>query len=322
MNIGIIGAGGIAKKMAKTVMEMDDATLYAIASRSIDKAQAFAKEFSIEHPYGSYEELVSDENIDLIYVATPHSHHYQHMKLALEHGKPVLCEKAFTVNATQAKEILALSKEKKILVAEAIWTRYLPTRTMIDELISSKIIGEVESVTANLGYVINHVPRLATPELAGGALLDVGVYTINFAMMVLGNTFTQIDSVAAFTPTGVDAQNSITLTYPKGVMAMLHSSQIAHTDRRGMIFGTKGYIEVENINNPELIRVFDRDYKLVKELKRPPQITGFEYEVRACMEAIKQNAIECPQHPHSEIIRVMETMDTIRGQWNFRYPFE
>jgi predicted dehydrogenase len=322
MNIGIIGAGGIAKKMAKTVKEMDDATLYAIASRSIDKAQAFAKEFSIEHPYGSYEELVSDENIDLIYVATPHSHHYQHMKLALEHGKPVLCEKAFTVNATQAKEILALSKEKKILVAEAIWTRYLPTRTMVDELISSKIIGEVESVTANLGYVINHVPRLATPELAGGALLDVGVYTINFAMMILGNTFTQIDSVAAFTPTGVDAQNSITLTYPKGVMAMLHSSQIAHTDRRGMIFGTKGYIEVENINNPELIRVFDRDYKLVKELKRPPQITGFEYEVRACMEAIKQNTIECPQHPHSEIIRVMETMDTIRGQWNFRYPFE
>ncbi len=322
MNIGIIGAGGIAKKMAKTVTQMDDAHMYAIASRSLEKAQTFAKEFNIPHAYGSYEELVADSNIDLVYVATPHSHHYDHMKLALEHNKPILCEKAFTVNAKQAKEILEISKEKQILVAEAIWTRYLPTRTMIDELISSGIIGEVESVTANLGYVINHVPRLATPELAGGALLDVGVYTINFAIMVLGDAFTAIDSTATFTKTGVDAQNSVTLTYPDEVIAILHSSQLAHTDRRGMIFGTKGFIEVENINNPEAIRVFDRNYNMVKELTQPQQITGFEYQVRACMKAIEQHSIECPQHPHSQIIKVMETMDTIRGQWDLRYPFE
>jgi len=322
MNIGIIGAGSIAKKMARTVNQMEDATLYAIASRSQVKAQEFADEFTIPHAYGSYEQLVADESIDLIYIATPHSHHYEHMKLALEHSKPVLCEKAFTVNATQAKEILAISKEKHVLVAEAIWTRYLPTRKMIDDLIESHIIGEVKSVTANLGYVINHVPRLAQPELAGGALLDVGVYTINFAMMVLGNEYQKISSDATFTDTGVDAQNSITLSYPDMVTAILHSSQLAHTDRRGMIFGTKGYIELENINNPEIIRVFGRDYKLFKELKQPPQITGFEYQVRACINSLKEGSIECKEHPHSEIIKVMETMDTIRDQWNMKYPFE
>ncbi|MGD1833987.1 MAG: Gfo/Idh/MocA family protein [Sphaerochaetaceae bacterium] len=322
MNIGIIGAGGIAKKMARTVNEMDDAVLYSIASRSIEKAESFAGEFDVEKAYGSYEQLVSDDKVDLIYVATPHSHHFEHMKLALEHDKPVLCEKAFTVNAKQAKEILQISKERNVLVAEAIWTRYLPSRKMIDDLIDSKIIGEVKSVTANLGYVIDHVPRLAQPSLAGGALLDVGVYTINFAMMVLGNAYENIFSAATFTETGVDAQNSITLTYPKMVTAILHSSQLALTDRRGMIFGTKGFIEVENINNPERIRVFDKNYELLQDLQVPPQITGFEYQVRVCMEAIRKGSVECEQMPHSEILKVMETMDMIRAQWNMTYPFE
>lgn len=322
MNVGIIGAGKIAKKMATTINGMATASAYAIGSRSLEKAQAFAKEFGMQKAYGSYEELVGDPDIGLVYVATPHSHHADVIKLALEHNKPVLCEKAFTVNEKQAKEVIDLAKSKNLLLAEAIWTRYLPMRQMLDEVLSSGIIGEVKSLTANLGYVIDSVPRLGDPKLAGGALLDVGVYTINFMLMVLGEHFEHFESTAIMTDSGVDGHNSITFSYPNHVMAILHSTQHALTDRRGMIFGTKGFIEVQNINNPEAIRVYDLDYKLVKELAQPAQITGFEYQVQACIDAIAAGSIECPQMPHSEILRVMHIMDDIRTQWGLKYPGE
>jgi predicted dehydrogenase len=322
MNIGIMGSGGIARKMAETINSIQEAHLYAIASRTDEKAATFAKEFGVEVAYGSYEAMVRDPKVELVYVATPHSHHYEHMKLALEHDKPILCEKSFTVNAKQAREILDISKKRGLLVAEAMWTRYVPMRGMLDEVLASGVIGEVRSLTANLGYVIHHIPRLAKPELAGGALLDVGVYTINFALMVLGEAIEKIDSAVIFTETGVDAQQSITFTYPNNVMALLHSTQMAITDRRGMIYGSKGYIEVENINNPECIRLYDTAYTLIKEIKQPPQITGFEYQVKSCIDAINAQAIECSEHPHKEILRVMDIMDSLRAKWGFTYPFE
>ena len=321
MNIAILGAGTIARKMAQAIKGMQDARLYAVASRSLDKAQAFAKEFGIPHAYGSYGDMASDPKVDLVYIATPHSHHFEHMKLVLEHDKPVLCEKPFTVNAKQAREIMELAKRRKLLVAEAMWTRYLPMRSMLDSVLESKTIGDVQSLTANLGYEMTQKERLMEPALAGGALLDVGVYTINFALMVLGDAIKRIDSSVLFTKTGVDAQSSTTLVYDK-VLALLHSSQMANTDRRGMIYGPKGYIEVQNINNPEYIRVFDPEHKLLKELKQPQQINGFEYQVQACVDAIKAGKTECPQHPHAAILAVMDIMDELRRQWDLRYPFE
>lgn len=316
MRLGIIGAGKIARKMALTINSMEDASLYAIASRSKEKADEFAKMFQIEKAYGSYEDMVADDKVDLVYVATPHSHHYEHCKLALEHNKNVLCEKAFTVNEAQAKEILDLAEKKHLLVAEAIWTRYMPMRKMLDDILSSGIIGEPQSLTANLGYAISDVPRLHDPRLAGGALLDLGVYTINFALMAFGNEISRIDSSAVMLDTGVDAQNSIAFSYKDGRMATLFSTQMANTDRRGAIFGTKGFVEVENINNPESIRIYDSEYKLIKELIQPNQITGFEYEVRSCINAIKSNSIECPEMPHEEILRVMRIMDAVRTKWS------
>lgn len=316
MRIGIIGAGKIAKKMALTINSMEDASLYAIASRSMEKAEEFAKMFQIEKAYGSYEDMVADDKVDLVYVATPHSHHYEHCKLALEHDKNVLCEKAFTVNEAQAKEIIDLAREKHLLVAEAIWTRYMPMRKMLDDILSSGIIGEPQSLTANLGYAISNVPRLRDPKLAGGALLDLGVYTINFALMAFGSEFSGIDSSAVMLDTGVDAQNSIAFSYKDGRMAVLLSTQMTNTDRRGSIFGTKGFVEVENINNPQSIRVYDAEHKLIKELIQPTQITGFEYEVRSCINAIKNDSIECPEMPHKEILRVMRIMDAVRTKWS------
>ena len=187
MKIGILGAGGIAVQMAKTVAGMKDVENYAVAARSFERAQAFAEKYGFSKAYGSYEEMLADPQVDLVYIATPHSHHYLHAKMCLEAGKNVLCEKAFTVNADQARKLFALAKEKDLLITEAIWTRYMPSRKMIDDIISSGVIGEVTAVTANLNYAISEVERIRKPELAGGALLDVGVYTINFASMVLGD---------------------------------------------------------------------------------------------------------------------------------------
>lgn len=175
MNIGILGAGKIAGVMADTINRMTDVKLYAVGSRSWEKANAFANEFAIDKAYGSYEELVSDDAIDLVYIATPHSHHYEQMKLCIEHGRNVLCEKAFTYNAAQAEEIADLAAKKNVYVAEAIWTRYMPSRQMINEILEFGVIGDVRTMTCNLSYPISNIERLTNPELAGGALLDVGV---------------------------------------------------------------------------------------------------------------------------------------------------
>ena len=160
MRIGILGAGGIAHKMAETVGGMEEAEVYAVASRSLEKAEDFAKQYQIPKAYGSYREMAADPSVDLVYVATPHSHHYEHVKLCLEHGRHVLCEKAFMINSSQAKEAVRMAREKKLLLAEAIWTRYMPSRTIIREAVESGIIGEVTSLTANLGYVIKHKEQI------------------------------------------------------------------------------------------------------------------------------------------------------------------
>lgn len=202
--------------MAYTINHMEDAQCYAVASRDLERAKAFAEKFGIPKAYGSYEELAKDPDVELIYIAVPHSHHYMYMKMCLEHGKPVLCEKAFTANAAQAKEILELSKEKGVFVGEAIWTRYMPSRKIIDDAIAAGKIGEVNFVTANLGYNIQHVRRLTAPELAGGALLDVGIYPLSFIAMILGDEVASITSSCVKTETGVDAQNAVILTYKNG----------------------------------------------------------------------------------------------------------
>ena len=322
INIGFIGAGSIAEKMAKTIAKIKDVESYAVSARDIKRSKAFAKKYGFKKFYGSYEDMVKDENVDLVYIATPHSHHYEHIKLCLNNNKNVLCEKAFTVNTKQARDVILLAKKKKLLLAEAIWTRYMPSREIINETIKSGIIGKVSSLTANLGYVINKKERLIEPELAGGALLDVGVYTINFALMVFGNKIKKIDSTCVKTKKGVDEQNSITLTFDDGKMAVLNSTMSALTNREGVINGDKGYIVVKNINNPESITVYSLDRKVVKTIKVPKQISGYEYEVISCADAIRNKKLECKEMPHEDIIRVMNIMDTLRRSWKIKYPFE
>lgn len=322
MRLAILGAGNIARNMAKTVNALDEVELYAVASRDKQKAEGFADEFGAAKAFGSYEEMLDDDGVDLVYVATPHSHHYEHVLLCLNAGKNVLCEKAFCINHRQAEEMTAMACEKGLLLAEAIWVRYLPMAQTIRGLISSGSIGVITSLTANLGYPIAHVERLTNPSLAGGALLDLGVYMLNFAAIVMGSEDSVITSEAVMSDKGVDLQNSITLKYKDGRMAMLHSTVLCGTDERCVVYGTDGRLEIDNSNNYERIRIIGSDGREVRTIERPPQITGFEYEVLSCKRAIEDGLCECPEMPHAEILRIMSQMDEIRAQWGMRYPEE
>ena len=319
MKLGILGAGGIASTMAKTVAGMKDVEAYAVAARDLGRARVFAQKYEVKKAYGSYEEMLADDEVELVYIATPHSHHYLHAKMCLEAGKYVLCEKAFTVNAEQAQKLFDLAKEKKLLITEAIWTRYMPSRKMINDIIKSGVIGEVTAVTANLSYTVSHVERIRKPELAGGALLDVGVYPINFASMVLGDKVKDVKATAIF-QNGVDILDSIAMVFEGDRMATLQCGAREISDRMGSIFGTRGYMQVQNINNPEKITVFDTEHKEVASYVVPEQISGYEYEVESCMKAIQEGKLECPEMPHAETIRIMKIMDDIRKSWNYEIP--
>lgn len=321
MNIGILGAGGIARTMAATVAEMNDTKVLAIGSRTLEKAQEFAAEFDIPTSYGSYEELAADDRLDLIYIATPHSRHFEDCMICIQNGRNVLCEKAFTANKKQAEELFKTAKEKNVFICEAIWTRFIPMRKTLDDILKSGIIGEITSLTANLGYPISHLDRLVKPELAGGALLDLGVYTLNFAVMAFGKDIADIKSVCTKNEYGVDMHNSIILTYSDGKTALLHSSCQCALDRKGIIYGTKGRIEFHNINNCEGIDVILNN-GIQKHYPTPPQISGYEYEVIASLKAISEGKKQCDEMTHEETLFIMEIMDKLRSDWGIIYPFE
>ena len=322
LKMAILGAGGIASTMAGTISRMEQVECYAVGSRSMEKAQAFAQKFGFQKAYGSYEELVKDEEVELVYIATPHSEHYENARLCIRHKKPVLCEKAFTANAKQAKELLDYAKKEKVFITEAMWVRYLPMLQTIRAELADDVIGTPTMLTANLGYLISEVPRLQRPDLAGGALLDVGVYPINFARMIFGDRIVKISSACTYTDSGVDEQDSITLIYEDGRVAQLAASMLGLSDRRGTIYGTKGFMVIENINNFESLTVYDTGYRPVKKIERPEQISGYEYEVEACIRALSEGKLECEEMPHSETLRVMELMDALREEWGVKFPFE
>lgn len=322
MKFGILATGNIANSMAKAVQNLEEIECRAAASRSYDRAKDFADKWGFEKAYGSYEELVNDPEVELIYVASPHSHHYAHAKLCLEHGKHVLLEKAFTVNASQAEELIALAKEQGLLLAEAFWSRYMPTRKILDDLIAQGKIGEVQAVTADFGAPLSHKERMWNPELAGGALLDLGVYPINFALQVFKSPVKKIMSDAVMTELGVDSMNGTTLTFEDNKIAILHSNMLSYMPNRGVVYGDKGYIEFYELNNCREIRVYDENKEMTASYPAPEQINGYEYEVLACIRAIEAGQNECEEMPHSETMRLMRILDEVRKQWGFVLPCE
>ena len=303
---------------------------YAVASRSLTKAEKFAKDYGFGRAYGSYEELAKDPAVDLIYIATPHSEHYNNILLCLEHGKNLLVEKAFTANALMASEVIALAEEKGVFLSEAMWTRFLPAVQMVKDLILAGKIGKVESVEADFSMPLSHIERLRKPELAGGALLDLGIYSLTFADIFLTddeiagaeNHIVQTKTHCVKFDSGVDATDWIDLVYANGQVAHLKTSMVAPLKNEGVIYGTDGFIRVLNLNDMVEIQLFDKAGSLLESIT-PPRIENcYEYEVLACKAALEKGQKECAEMPHSKTMQMMTQMDGLRASWGVSYPFE
>ena len=282
MKVGIIGTGRIAEKAAITLNGLDNCEAYAVGSRQQETADAFAAKWNIPKAYGSYTELIADKDIDLVYIGTPHSHHYDVTRQAIMAGKPCLVEKAFMANATQAQDIIRLAHEKQVFLAEAIWTRYQPAVGIVRKLMADGRIGQPRMVTATLGYSMGNKPRIMRPDLCGGALLDLGVYALNFVRMFCDADIKSI----------------------------------------GVIAGTQGNIIIDNINNPQTITLNGPNRTFVETIHVPQQITGYEYQFLACRQALIDKLTEPREMPHAETLYVMQLMDELRRKWGVRYPMD
>jgi predicted dehydrogenase len=317
---GILAPGGICKAFANAVNAHTQSTIVATGSRSLERAQAFADEFDAGTAYGSYEELVADPNVDAVYVASPHTYHRDHALLAIEAGKHVLLEKPFALNVSQAREIVDAARAKGVFCMEAMWTRHLPHVLELREVIARGDIGEVVSIQADHGQQLTHIERLMNPELAGGSLLDLGVYPISFTHDLLGVP-DSITSVGQLTDSGVDGQVSVILNYGSRAQATLHTTLWAQTPTTAVIAGTEGRIEVEgDFYRPSSFTVkrkdgtswsFDGDFP-----------NGYAFEAAETANRITAGDTESPRMTLDSTLEVMATLDEVRAQIGLAYPGE
>lgn len=327
MKIGILGTGRMAAVMAGAIAKMRNEETVAVASRSVEKAQAFAKRFGIPKAYGSYEEMLRDPEVDLVYIASPHSHHEAHGLLCVEAGKPMLVEKSFTANARQAERLIRTAEEKNVFLAEAIWTRYMPMVDIIRKVLASGKIGKVCAANANLGYYTMDNPRVVEPELAGGALLDVGIYALTFFAILFGSEVTKVAADAKLSEKGIDLEDQAVAEFCSplygNVKCSFYASVTGPTDRRGIVYGSDGYLEIGNVNNYAYVEVYDASHKLLERIDCPPQPeTGYVYQFEACRRALSEGKTEPEEMPHAEILKMMKIMDRLRAGMGVRYPFE
>lgn len=317
---GILGAGGIAHKFADAVTNHTSSTVVAVASRTPGKSQGFAAAEGIENALDSYEELVNRDDIDAVYVATTHNDHHTPALLAIEAGKPVLVEKAFTQNAGQARQVIDAAKAKGVYLQEAMWTRWLPHMHALRDAIARGDIGEIVTVQADHGQPIAHIERLRRPDLAGGALLDLGIYPISFAYDILGAP-DKITAVGQLTDEGVDGQISLVFDYAAKAQASLTTTMWARTPCQAVIAGTEGRIEIEDtFYAPSRWRLTRKDGTTWEYDGRVPN--GFQYEAAAVARGIAAGATEAPELPLAETLQIMETLDEVRRQVGVVFPNE
>lgn len=324
MNIlrwGLIGTGGIARAFARDLMRTTGHTVAAVGSRSIEKATEFSSQFG-GTPYGSYEELVASD-IDAVYVATPHPMHAPNTILALEHGKPVLCEKPFAVNARESSSMIATARNKDLLLVEAMWSRFLPHYRKLRELIQQGELGDIISIAADHGQnlPLPKYYRLHAPELAGGALLDLGIYPISFAYYILGKPQSVI-AKGEFTPSGVDSQTSMIFRYDTGAHANLTTTLLAKTPCTATVVGTKGTIFIDgDFYTPTSMHLKKIDGTI---MEFPKQYEGHGLREQAIEFAtlLKDGKKESELMSLADTQSIMETMDEIRAQIDLYYPFE
>lgn len=353
---GILGTGTVATQFIEGLQSVPNAQLWAIGSRTIEKAQKFANIFRAPKAYGSYEELVKDPDIDVVYIATPQTRHKDDSILCLKAGKAVLCEKPFTVTSQEAREVMAVAQEKQVFCMEAMWMRFMPLIQEVRRLIQSGDIGDVKLLTADFGYPTEFDPknRFFNPELGGGSLLDRGVYPLSLAFLLLGKP-SQVSGSPCIGETGVDNQSAMILHYDNGAMAVLHSTLQSFSSNQALIIGTRGKIAIkEPFYKPENITVthfsdepvvvtshkpsLDMGWKrsIINKLKQNQLLkalaksqkeksktirrglsgNGYNYEAAEVVKCLQAGKLESDLMPLSETIEIMETMESLLEQWH------
>jgi len=323
INWGILGTGFIAQKFAQALITLPDTQLMAIGSRHKPKARKFGQEFKVPRQYPSYQELVHDPDIDVVYIATPHPLHYHNSLICLQNGKAVLCEKPFTMNAAEARELISLARQQDLFLMEAMWVRFLPLLQKIKAFIQAGKIGVVRFIQSDFGYRFPWQPhhRALNPELGGGGLLDVGIYPISLTSLIMEQAPQKILSKAHIGDTGVDEQSAMLFYYDRGQMASLSCAVRTRTAQHSYIYGTRGYI---HIHGPwwqlkKAVLVIDDDEQIITE---PFRGNGYQYQIIEVNQCLRKGNLESGTMSLDESLTIMETMDRIRQQWGLKYPME
>lgn len=327
LNWGIVATGGIANTVSGEIAQLEDANLYAVSSRRQESADAFAAAHGVAKAYGDdgdvpgYQRLLADDAVDVVYVATPHAQHFEIVRDALNAGKHVLCEKSLTINGREAAELVALARERKLFLMEAVWSRFLPSIQRAFAIAASGELGDIKWVSADLGFPAPYDPsaRIWAPADGGGALLDLTVYTLLWPLGTLG--FPQsVSAIGTLTEDGVDSQNALTLAYDGGAIAQLTSSLLAHGPRSASVAGSKGFLQTQgSINNPrELLIRTGWDEPRTERFDAVG--IGYTYELREVTRCIQQGLTESPVMPLDDSLKTMRLFDGVRAQLGVRYP--
>lgn len=324
---GIIGAGVIAVKMADALHLNPDSEIVAVASKSVSRAQNFAEKNGVPKAC-SYDDIVNDDDIDVIYVATTHNFHFENAKLALEHGKHVLVEKAFTVNTREAETLARTAEERNLFLMEAIWVRFLPSIKLLKKIIVEGTIGEVKQFNISFGNFVSpkYEKRLKDPALAGGVTLDMGIYPISFVCYMLGEQPSEVKSMSRFSGLGVDEIADYMFRFPSGCLAVINTSFNLLMNNSAMIYGSKGYIEFPDFPFGEKFYIYTHkgtnEIKTTEEITEKNHINGFIYQVEEVVRCIREGKTESSIIPIKETIAIMKLMDKMRAEWGFKYAFE
>lgn len=322
---GIIGCGLIAPKFFRSLENTGEGRVIAAASKSMRRAQKLQKKLGIERVYGSYAEMLETEKLDAVYIANTHAQHYPSAKLCLEHDLPVLIEKAFTRNEAEAEELIDLAAQNNLFMMEAMWTRFNPATLKLRELLAAGEIGDVNRLKADfctkMPLCAKTLPwnRMYSPKLAGGALLDVGIYTLAYAHMIFGRRPDRVSGSADMSWTGVDKASEYHLDYGRGIRADLSSSFVEERQRDAVITGSKGIIQIPMFPGAD-------KFMITRPGRAPESITceaaGFEHEIREVHRCLREGLIESPLMPLAETIDIIRTADSLRALWGFKYPGE
>jgi predicted dehydrogenase len=321
-NWGVIGPGNIANTFAKAIISSKKGKILAVASRSKERAADFASTYQIEKTYSDYEQMLADPEIDIIYIATPHNFHYQQAKMCLEAGKHVLVEKPCTVNAEQMQKLLELAQSKNLLLQEALWSRFMPCLSQLRQLLNEGIIGDIQYIQSEIGFAFQkrEKSRLLKAELAGGSLLDLGIYSITLSQFFLQEHPDRVTAMGQLTDQQVDGHVFANMHYPSGRFAQFTSSMLSQTSNTMRIVGTEGYVNLPACFWDTDSALIYKDDKLIQTIDIPHLVNGFEYQIEESMRCIEHNMLCSEVMSHLDSLGVLRVMDDIRKQIGVHFP--